>query len=74
MFEVRLDDRGYQIGDRVILKETEFTGVEMLHGQPLVYTGRHIELTIRFILRGPIYGLVSHWIIFGFDSFIGRTE
>jgi len=63
-YEIRFDDRGYEVGDILILRETEFTGEEMNEtGKPLVYTGRRKELDVRYILRGPIYGLAEGWVI-----------
>lgn len=30
-FEIRYDDRGYQVGDQLILRKTRYTGAEMSH-------------------------------------------
>ncbi len=38
-FEIRHNDRDFQVGDILVLKRTEHTGVEMQNGSPLVYTG-----------------------------------
>lgn len=62
-FEIRRDDRDFKVGDRVELRETEFTGEEMNLGEPLAYTGRTLGATINYILRGPIYGLSAGWCI-----------
>ena len=65
-FEIRFNDRDYQVGDLVILKETEFTGEQMKSGQPLVYTGREIQKRISYILSG--YGLHEGWVILGIQD------
>lgn len=65
-FEIRFNDRGYQVGDLVILKETEFTGKQMKFGQPLVYTGREIQERISYVLSG--YGLHEGWVILGIQD------
>lgn len=66
-FEIRFDDRGYQVGDELILLETTYTGAEMAEGRPLVGTGRVATTTVRYILRGPIYGLAEGWVIMAHD-------
>ena len=57
-FELRKDDRNYQVGDLITLREYE-------NG---TYTGREIKnLPISFILRGcPEYGLKDGYCILGF--------
>jgi hypothetical protein len=67
-FEVRRDDRGYQIGDTLYLRETTHTGSEMRNGAPLVYTGRETSHGVGYILRGPSYGLEKGWAILGFTA------
>lgn len=56
-FELRKDDRVYQVGDIVILKEWD--------GE--IYTGRDLALKIKYILRNcPEYGLMAGYCILGF--------
>lgn len=55
-FELRKDDRGYQAGDSVTLREWD--GKE--------YTGNEITVGIKYILRDcPEYGLMEGYCIFG---------
>ena len=62
-YQIRLDDRGFSVGDELLLRETEYTGGEMKNGKPLEYTGRSELVQVTHILRGPIYGLMSGWVI-----------
>ncbi len=62
-FEIRKDDRGYQVGDILTLCETKYTGEEMKTGKPLEYTGYCCNVGVSHILRGPIYGLIDGWVI-----------
>lgn len=59
VYEYRFDDRGYQIGDTLILRETNpnYEGDNE-------YSGRRIEATVKHILRGS-YGLPAGYIIMG---------
>lgn len=56
-FEVRYDDRGFNVGDELRLKETKYSVSERGEGAPLVYTGRIVSAFVTYILRGPNYGL-----------------
>lgn len=67
-YEVRLNDRGYRIGDRLRLKETRYTGEEMKFGYPLVYTRRECLVKVVQLLQGPIYGLKEGWVIMGIEK------
>lgn len=62
-FEIRKNDRNYQIGDRLILRRTQHTGEEMKNGKPLIYSGPECEVEIQYILCGPIHGLADGWVI-----------
>lgn len=71
-FELRKDDRGYQVGDVLILQKTKYTGAEMKAGAPLEFTGWDGEkwlpeglchLLVTHVLKGPIYGLAEGWVI-----------
>lgn len=63
LFEIRLNDRDYQVGDTLELVKTKHTGAEMKAGAPLEYTGDAIFADVVGILHGPIYGLEAGWCI-----------
>lgn len=66
-YEIRKDDRGFNVGDELRLRETASTGAQMkCYGFPLEYTGREVTKTVSHILRGPIYGLAEGWAILSF--------
>ena len=52
-FELRKDDRGFRVGDVLRLMEWEDDR----------YTGREMSWRIKYILRGPVYGLAEGWCI-----------
>lgn len=63
-FELRYNDRNYQVGDILQLQETVYTAAEMKAGKPLEFVpGKECIFTIRYILRGPCYGLEEGWVI-----------
>ncbi len=66
LFEIRRDDHSpvYAIGDRLRLRETRWTGLEMNdQGKPLEYTGREVVVKVMYVMRGPVYGLQEGWVI-----------
>ena len=62
-FEIRKNDRGFQVGDILELRKTRYTGEQMRAGKPLKYTGEITTVGVSHILNGPIYGLESGWVI-----------
>ena len=57
-FEVRKDDRGFQVGDILHLTEIDAQGVG---------TGNeHVSLPIRYILRGGQFGIEKGYVVLGF--------
>lgn len=55
-FELRKDDRDYQVGDLVRLREWDGKG----------YTGNKMIVGIKYVLRDcPEYGLMEGYCIFG---------
>lgn len=62
-WEIRFNDRDYQIGDRLHLRETLFSGARMADGAPLVFTGRFISGEVTYVHTGPSYGLAPGWCI-----------
>lgn len=63
-FEIRFNDRGFRVGDMLLLLETRHTGEEMRAGAKLRYTGRRLEKTISHIQDG--YGLQPGWVCLSF--------
>jgi len=62
-YELRKNDRNFEVGQLLKLKETKSTGAEMKEGAPLVYTGRTVTAEVTHVLNGPIYGLAEGWCI-----------
>jgi len=63
-YEVRYD-RGYNPGDRLLLRETKHSGEGMKNGLPLLYTGRHLFAVVTHVLDG--YGIMDGWVILSID-------
>lgn len=49
-WELRKLDRNYHRGDKLVLRETKYSGEEMANGKPLEYTGRELSANILYIL------------------------
>jgi len=65
-FEVRENDRDYEAGDYLYLRETVFTGNMMKHCQAgLRYTGKNALVKVVYIMHGPKHGLLEGWCIMG---------
>jgi hypothetical protein len=64
-FEIRLNDRDFQVGDSLYLLETQHTGEEMRAGAPLIYTGRTQMKVVSHVLTG--YGLAPGWCCLSFE-------
>ena len=58
-YEIRLDDRGYEVGDRIISRET--VGPARMLGLRMEFTGRYITAVITHSLGG--YGVQPGWVI-----------
>lgn len=65
-FEIRFNDRDFQVGDSLYLLETQHTGEEMRAGAPLVYTGRTQMKVVSHVLTG--YGLAPGWCCLSFEA------
>ena len=58
-FEIRKNDRNYQVGDFIELKEWDVGG----------YTGRSVKRNIEYIYQGDgIYGLSEDYCILGLSD------
>lgn len=61
-FEIRKDDRGFEVGDILVLKEFQQGCIDCTQGEPIEtekrgYTGRVIKKEISYILKGGISGM-----------------
>jgi len=66
-FEIRNNDRGFKIGDTLLLKETECTGEQIKEGAPLLYTGRELYRRVDYVLSG--YGIKDGWVVMSVSKF-----
>lgn len=63
-FEIRLNDRGFRVGDELLLMETVTTGEAIRAGAPLQFTGNELRKHVSHVLRG--YGLMPGWVCLSF--------
>lgn len=62
-FEVRRDDRSFQKGDKLILKEVRrSTSGDVLSGK---LTGNEIERKITYVLTGGQFGIEPGYVVLG---------
>lgn len=61
--ELRLDDRNYQNGDYLMLRETRYNHYNMSAGMPLKYTGRFILAKITNKFYDVSLGLHIGWCL-----------
>lgn len=62
-YELRRDDRAYEAGDILLLRETVHSATEMQEGAELAYTGRSLVKMVRHVLRGPLPGITDGHVI-----------
>lgn len=60
-FEVRKDDRNYQVGDELLLKEWDEDKNE--------YTGREILVYVSYILYGGQFGIEIGYVVMSIKSY-----
>lgn len=63
--EVRVDDRGYEVGDILILRRTKLGHDQRPDGSSAEYTGHLVVLNITHIQRG--YGLPDNLAVLSFQ-------
>lgn len=68
-FEIRRNDRDFQVGDLLTLRETVHTAIEMSAGAPLEYTGRDFHAALTYVMPGYDDGAIGEgWAILGFKK------
>ncbi len=61
-FEIRFNDRNYQVGDTLVLEEWNSTGSAFTEG----YTGQLVRKSVTYVLKDcPQYGLQDGYCILG---------
>lgn len=58
-FEVRKNDRGFKVGDSLLLREW----IEKTDGIKGHYTGREILTEVTYLTQGPNWGLPEHLVV-----------
>lgn len=71
-FEVRKDDRGFVVGDVLVLREWEACGCDAC-GHDFAkpsggYTGRVVRRLVTHIERGPSWGLPAGMVVMGLGT------
>jgi hypothetical protein len=73
-YEIRRDDRDYQVGDGLRLRKTLHTAAEMGAGAPLIYTkDQPLAVVVTHVLRGAIYGVADGFAILSFQPLTARA-
>ena len=62
-FEIRKDDRNFEVGDTIHLKEYRDYGYPMV--ATVGYSGREMKRVITYIMRGGQFGLEEGYVILG---------
>lgn len=63
-FDARKNDRDYQVGDFLRLREWRVTAMDRLEiaGE---YTGRELSRVVTFVLKGPVFGIEDGYCVLG---------
>lgn len=59
-FDVRENDRNFQVGDQLLLREFE--------PETEQYTGQTIPRWISYVLQGGVFGIQDRWCVLGFSD------
>lgn len=57
--EYRRDDRGFAVGDRLLLRRWDPESAR--------YTGRAVEVAVTYISRGPGFGIPEGYVVMSVD-------
>lgn len=66
-FEVRKNDRGFKVGDQVLLKEYSPENY-FEHGDKAEYTGQILHREISYILPGGDFGIEKGFVVLGLKA------
>lgn len=63
-FEVRRDDRGFSVGDYLLLREYDPDRDDLPAGQR--YTGRELTAQVTYLLKGGAFGIEEGYVVLSF--------
>ncbi len=73
IFDVRKNDRDYQVGDELRLLEGDIgreDAVAFRLGEAAFkLTGRFIWVRVTYVLKGPMYGIPEGWVVMSIKKF-----
>lgn len=70
-FELRKNDRMFNEGDLLHLRETVLSRAELDHiGGKVEYTGREIVASVLSVLHGPVYGIAEGWVVMSISPLV----
>jgi len=58
-FEVRRDDRGFEVGDMLVLREWVLPSKRKSEMYVGAYSGRELRVRVTYVLRGPFVDLLG---------------
>lgn len=61
-FELRKNDRDFQVGDWIQIREWDSATSN--------YTGNELTVRVTYLLHGPCFGLQEGWVIMGIEKSI----
>lgn len=67
-FEIRENDRGFEVGDKLILKEYVLFDDGVIKGEYGLYTGNETKKEVSYIYEGEEYGLKKGWCVLGLKN------
>ncbi len=68
-FEVRNNDRNFQVGDELILKGWQPLGYSRVSPSEMTgeYTGQIIDAEVTYILKGGQFGIAYGYVVMGIE-------
>jgi hypothetical protein len=65
---MRLGDRGFNVGDYLVMRRTIHPASEVNAGLPLEHGGLEFRCTVASVVRGPDYGLADGWCLLSWND------
>jgi hypothetical protein len=70
-FEVRKNDRQFEVGDELLLREWEPLRKSESNPEPIGYTGAALRARVAYLLHGGSFGLADDHVIMGLEDVRG---